>query len=108
MAKKKKINIFLKLLLLLFIIYLVLYIVNMSGYYESKIRERTVLTEQKIKEFDELIQNGENVDIDSFLDSESIDYSNGLTHLGDNVTRSLEHTVNETSKVIANILKSLF
>ena len=65
----------LKILGFLFIIYIALFIANMSGYYESKIRDQVIVTEEGIKEFEEKIQNGEEIDITSFLNNEREDYS---------------------------------
>ena len=108
MVKKKKTNIFIKLLIVFFIIYLGLYVINVSGYYEGRIREKTVLTESKIREFESKIQSGEDIDIKSFMDKEEVDYSNNLTVIGDNLTSSIETIISETSKIMGNILKSLF
>ncbi len=108
MVKRKKMNIFLKILVVFFFIYMAFYIINMSGYYEGKIREKTALTEEGIKEFEKRIQNGEDVDIKSFLNDERVDYSNNLSNIGDSLTSGIEGVIVETSKIVINILNSLF
>jgi hypothetical protein len=105
---KKKNNIVIKILLILFIIYMGLYIANISGYYESKIRDRTVVTDEKIKEFENKVSLGEEIDIDSFLDNERVDYSSKMSNLGDNITNNFENIIARVSKVFKNIVKSLF
>lgn len=107
MNKKKK-NIFGKVLVVLFIIYFALYIASESGYYESKIRESVTITENGIKEFEEKIQNGEEIDINSFLKTERIDYTSPLSNLGETVVIGIESVVTKGFKVTKNILKSLF
>lgn len=106
--KKKKINPVLKTLGCLFVIYVALFIANISGYYEGKIRDRVIITEEGIKKFEEKVQNGEDIDITSFLNSERVDYSSGMSNLGDNVTASIENVVVNGMNFVADILKSLF
>jgi len=106
--KKKKGNIFLKILGFLFIIFMALFIANMSGYYESKIRDKVIVTEEGIKEFEEKVQNGEDIDITSFLNNERVDYSSSMSNLGDNLTTGIENVVSSGMEVVTDILKSLF
>ena len=105
---KKKNNIFLKILFLLFIVFMGLYIANESGYYESKIREDVTITEKGIQEFERKVQAGEEVDMKSFLNNNKVDYSSKMSTLGDNITDNLETIIDESSKVVKSILKSLF
>lgn len=105
---KKKNNIFMKILGVLFIVFIALYIANISGYYEGKIRDSVVITEEGIKEFEEKVQNGEEIDITSFLNNERIDYSSKMSNLGDRVTEGLESTLVNGMGFITDILKSLF
>lgn len=108
MGKKKKGNIFLKILGCLFILFIALFIANMSGYYESKIRDRVIVTEEGIKEFEEKLQNGEEIDITSFLNNEREDYSSGMSNLGDNLTSGIENFVANSMGIVKDIIKSLF
>jgi len=108
MIKKKKEKIVLKLLGVLFVIYMALFIANMSGYYESKIRDRVVVTENGIKEFEEKVKSGEEIDITSFLSNEREDYSSKMSLLGDNLTNGIESFVSGGMEVVSGILKSLF
>lgn len=108
MSKKKKGNIFLKMLGVLFVVFMALFIANMSGYYESKIRDQVTVTEEGIKAFEEKVQNGEEIDITSFLKTEREDYSSGLSNLGDNLTEGIEGFVSGGINVVGDILKSLF
>ncbi len=108
MNKKKKNNIIIKLLGGLFVIYIALFIASSSGYYESKIKDKVMVTEDKIKEFEEKVQNGEEIDITAFLNNERIDYSSTMSDLGDNITSGIESFVLDTSKFLGKIFKSLF
>ena len=97
MGKKKKGNIFLKILGCLFVLFIALFIANMSGYYEGKIREEVSVTEE-----------GENIDITSFLNNSKVDYSSKMSNLGDNLTYGLENFVSKGMGFVVDILKSLF
>jgi len=108
MGKKKKESICLKILGGLFLVYIALFIANMSGYYESKIKDQVFVTEEGIKEFEEKVQNGEEIDINSFLNKESEDYSTNLSLLGDNLTSGIENFVMGGFDIIGNVINSLF
>ncbi len=108
MDKKKKSNIILKLLGVLFIIYIGLFIANISGYYESKIRSEVTMTENGIKEFENKVKNGEEIDVSSFLKKERVDYSNRFSNLGDTVTVGTLNTLQKVMYVFTDVLKSLF
>ena len=105
---KKKPNYFLRVIAIFFIIFIALFIANMSGYYESKIREKVIVTEEGIKEFEEIVERGEEIDLKSFLNNSRVDYSSKMSKIGDHVTNSLDGIVNEGAKIITDILKSLF
>ena len=49
MEKKKKNNWFLKIIGVLFVIYLSLTIAINTGYYEAKVNEKTIVTEENMK-----------------------------------------------------------
>ena len=106
--KKKSNNIVLKILGVFFLIYIALFIANLSGYYESQIRENTIVTEEGIKAFEEKIQNGESVDVTSYLNKEREDYSSKMSNLGDSLTNNLENFIVKSMGFMSDIVKSLF
>ena len=106
--EKKKNNIILKILGEFFLIYIALFIANLSGYYESKIRENTIVTEEGIKSFEEKIQNGESVDVTSFLNKEREDYSSKMSNLGDSLNNNIENFIVKSMGFIGDVVKSLF
>ncbi len=108
MNKKKKMHPILKIICALFVVFIALYIASFSGYYESRIRNKVAITNESIKEFEEKINNGEVINLDSYLQNEIEDYSNPVSKLGDNITTGIEKVVTEGSKIVVNILKSLF
>ena len=106
--EKKNNNVVLKIISILFIIFMGLFIANTSGYYESQIHDRMIVTEQGIKEFEDTIKRGDEIDIESFINNTREDYSSKMSNLGDRLTGSLEGFVDEGAKILTGILKSLF
>ena len=95
---KKAWIVFRRILTILFIIYLINYFMASTGYYEKQINNKTVLTEEKIREFESDVRNGEEVDIKNYIDSDKVDNSNGLSKTG----RKVSNTINDfvTNKAI--------
>jgi len=71
---------------LLCIIYLGLFIANNTGYYSFSLRNKKELTEEQIKKFEEDVKNGINVDINEYLDFNTISYQNNISKLGYNIS----------------------
>lgn len=103
MDKKKSLlnKIFIRVFLVLLIIFSCLYISNGNGYFEYTNHKNMVLTNEKIKEFEEDVKSGKKIDIKEYVDLEEIDYSSSISNLGYNVSSSLE-------KVIKSGMNSLF
>lgn len=108
MNKKKTMHPILKIILLLFFIYIAFFVVDMSGYYEGKIRNNVELTSDRIIEFEQLVQSGEDIDLESFLKKDNEDYSNKVSRFGEKLTLELQDIVKDTVDIIGDIFKSLF
>ena len=89
------------IIILVIIIYIACYYVASSGYYEYHLQEKTVLTNEKIKEFEEDIKNNRNIDVKDYLTYEEKDYTNKLTNLVYNIS-------NQGNKLTKKCLKALF
>jgi archaellum component FlaF (FlaF/FlaG flagellin family) len=81
-------------LLILFIIFLCIFISSISGYYEYSNNKKTVFTEDKIKQFEKDVAEGKNVNINDYLKTESKDYTNNITNMGDGVSEFINDSVN--------------
>lgn len=106
MTNDKK-NPFFKILSLLFLVYLGLFIAKETGYYDKNIREKTLLTETKINDFENDLKSGKPVDVISYLPEEK-DYSNILTKSANKVSNKIGILVNSKSKNIWDFIKTLF
>ena len=63
-----------------------------------------MLTNEKIKEFEDDVKNNKNVDIKKYLDDEVIDYTNKITNLVYDISNG---GTSITRKVIKKIFKKL-
>ena len=92
------------IIIIIIVIYIATYYVSLSGYYEYHIQEKTILTNQKIKEFEEDVKNNQSINIKNYLDIEEVDYSNKIT----NLIYDFSLTGNKiTKKIIKIIFKKL-
>lgn len=108
METKKKPNYFKIVIITLFIIYISLYILNYSGYYDGNIRKRTELTSAQIKKFEEDVQNGEYVDLNDYLKDQNKNYTNKTSKIGYIISSNTEIFLNEGIKEIIKVLGKLF
>ena len=101
MKKNKTLKFIITIIL---IIYISSYYVSNSGYYEYHMQEKTILTNEKIKEFERDVKNNENIDIKNYLNEEEKDYSNKLSNImyqiSDNGTKT-------TRKIMKFLFKKL-
>ena len=90
--------------LLLFFIFLCSYFVETGGYYEYHLSYKRKLTEEQMKQFEEDIRNGKDIDINSYLNSNRRDYSNLLTRKVSDANIRLNEYL---KKIIGNTFKIL-
>lgn len=106
--KKKKRNPFLEILFVLFIIYISLFIVGESGYYENKVNEKITLTEENIEKFEEDVRNNKAIDIENYIEKEEKDYSCLASNMGDTFSNSIEKLLTEELGKMGKLLKKMF
>ncbi len=108
MTKKKKPNWFMRILLLLFIIYISLTLAIQTGYYEAKLNEKTMVTEEGMRQFEEDVKNGKNVDIKDYLEEIHEDYSNNTSKAGVKISKTVEKFMTEGISKMIDVFKTLF
>lgn len=89
------------------IIFSASYIISESGYYEYTMQQRTIITSEKIKEFEEDVKNNENIDLKEYLSKDEIDYSNKFTNLVYNISDNSNKLAKKAIKYIFKKLGSL-
>ncbi len=91
--KPLQVRIFKLIMTILVIIYLGLFIANNTGYYSFSLRNRKELTDEQIKKFEEDVKNGVEIDINDYLNMETISYQNNISSLGYNLSSTLENLI---------------
>ena len=95
------------IILIIVIIFISSYLISSSGYYEYTMQQRTIITNEKIKEFENDIKNNENIDLKEYLNKEEIDYSNKITTLVYNISESSNNLARKAIKYLFKKLGSL-
>ena len=85
MPERKKHNPFLTIISILFLIYISIYILSISGYYENKMHLKTTYTQEKIREFEQDVKEGKEIDINNYIEDDNKDYSNIFTKTSDEI-----------------------
>lgn len=80
---------------------------NIIGYYDVN-RNRTLLTEEKIKEFETDIQNGEYIDLSNYFEQEKKDYNNNFSNISLKISDGIDTFLNKGLKSTLKALEKLF
>ena len=108
MKKSKKSKYFFRILFCFFLVYVALLIAYESGYYETRMSNKAVLTKEAMEQFEADVENGEVVDIKDYLKSDSVDYSNGVTKFGNKITNGISEVMTKGLRGLFDALKGLF
>lgn len=106
--KKNPSRHFWRTLTIMIIIFSALYIAMESGYYDTKLGMRVELTEEKIKEFENDIKNGKEIDVKDYLKEDFKDYSNKVSRAGMGVAGSTEKFMTKGIMEIFKFIGTLF
>lgn len=99
---------FRRIILILFIIYLVNYFQVESGNYINEYQQKTIITQEKIEEFEKDIQKGNSVDVKNYIESNYIDTSTPVTDLGYDLGVLVDTVLNEKVSKIFGFIGNLF
>ncbi len=97
------------LMIVLVVLFLGLYVSQMTGYYEYTESRKTTLTEDAIKRFEQDVKEGKEINAQNYLEEEA-DYNNILSKFGMKLSSLIEQgfnkamngLFNEISKTISN------
>ena len=101
-------NVLIKVLLFMFIAFLIMYVSKEAGYYEYKAYTKSKLTEESIKKFESDIESGKDVSLKDYVVDDYVDYSNFVTKAGSNIGNNIEKFMNEGIKNTLKFLGALF
>ena len=103
----KKTNPPIIIMLVIILVFICAYYISNSGYYEYELKQKTLLTNEKIKEFEQDIKNNQNIDIKTYLDPEDTNYSNKLTNAIYQLSDKGNHLMRSGMKAIFKKLSAL-
>ena len=104
--KSKK---YLKVILLITITtFLFAYFIETTGYYEYKLQNKKILTEEEMLHFEQDIKEGKEIDIEDYLKNTNPDYSNKLTQTTSELSLKLNDYLKEFLINGFNIFDGLF
>lgn len=94
----------------LFFSFVVIYLLELTGYYEYQNHKRTVLTEEQIKKFEKDVANGKEIDINEYLIINETKYNNSLsnltTKLSTGISNIVQSGVESTFKVLSKLVEN--
>lgn len=108
MKKSKKTKYFFRTLYVLLFIYIALVIAYESGYYETKSHNRAVLTKEAMERFESDLEQGQIVDVKDYLKEDKVDYSNGVTKVGNKISSGISDFMTKGLSGIFDVLKGWF
>ncbi len=110
MKKEKKIIIYKimrRIFTILFIGFTVLYFSQATGYYEYQLHEKVILNEEKIKQFEQDIKDGKNIDIDDYVKEDVDDYANTVSKVGLNISSKVGDAMKNGIASIFNYISKM-
>ena len=97
----KNIKIFRSILVTLFLIFLALYFSSNAGLIDYQAKHQTVMTEESIKQFEDDVRNGNDIDVKKYVKKNDKEYDNFLS-------RETLKLSNSIGKGVEGILKFVF
>lgn len=95
-------KIFMFLGLTFFVFFVILLLAESQGYYKNRNEKAKTLTEEQIKQFENDISEGKDIDIKKYVLYEDKDYSNNVTNNIYKVSLKLEGVVDDVIKMVFN------
>jgi len=108
MEEEKSSNKLLKILLFIFVCFLILVISKETGIYEYKVYNKSIITKENMKKFEQDVDKGLDVSINDYIESDYKDYSNVVSRAGSNLNKFVESFMNKGIKKTLKILSALF
>lgn len=84
------------------------YISGKTGYYQTDLEKKTVLTKEAILNFEQDIASGKPVNIKDYINAEMPDYRNRYSKAGDKISKTLDAVLNEGVGKLSEFIKALF
>lgn len=94
---------------LIILIFLCSYFIEVSGYYEYNLQNKKNLTADQIKQFEADVKEGKDIDLDTYLKDNKVDYSSPLTKTTSEASIKLndylKNFISNTFKILEKFVK---
>ena len=84
------------------------YIAISNGYYETKLREKNIMTEEQIKRFEEDIKLGKEIDFNEYLNPPITSYDNKMSRAGATFSEKSEKVMQKGIGMVIDLIEKLF
>lgn len=101
MDKKKIIKV---IFTCLFLAFIVSYIIEMTGYYEYNLQNKTIMTNESIAKFEKDLAEGKDVTMEDYVVSTEKDYTSSLTRTTNKVSVKVNKMLKEGIESIFKIV----
>lgn len=108
MKKNKNSKYFFRILFCFLVVFTSLLIAYESGYYETKMTNKVIMTKEAMDRFEEDVEKGEIVDIKDYLEDDNKDYSNSITKVGNKISEKISDIMTNGLSGLVDALKGLF
>ena len=103
MNKKK---IFKALFIFLFLSFLIGYIIEETGYYEYKLQNKTILTNESMAKFEKDLKEGKDVTLEDYVVDTEKDYTTSLTRGTNKVSLEVNNVLKKGIESVFKVLGS--
>lgn len=86
--------------LTLVFLFIGLYFASNAGYIDYQSRNKTVLTEEQIKKFENDVKENKAIDIENYITDKSAEYDNSIS----NLSLKISNTIGETFEQVLNYI----
>ena len=106
--KTKNYNWFWYSLLIFFLVFLAYYIAYSSGYYEVKLSKRSIITQERLEEFENDVKNNKEIDIKNYTNKDDVDYSSMMSKIGNTLANGIDSFMEGGMSDFFNFLGKMF
>jgi len=105
---RKMFIVFRRILIILIIGYLINYFAAGQGYYETEMNKKTIMTQEKIEEFEKDVKNNEFVDIKDYTTYDYVDTTSPISNIGYKVSETINDFITKKTVKFFDIIGKLF
>lgn len=105
--KMNKKTTFKLILVVVFLAFLITYVISMSGYYEYELSNKRIMTEDKMKQFEEDVKNNESIDLNDYVVNTHTDYTNKFTRTVTDMSFTLNKYLKKSIESVFKVINKM-